>query len=192
MIGFFGGSFDPVHLGHLYQARAVKQELSLSQLFLMPCHTPVHKPDLYFSNKQRLEMLNLAIREFDDLSISTEEINAYTYSYTIDTLKRLKIKHPNQSLCLIMGADSFATLGNWKHYQQLSDYAKLVVLPRNGSINNFDKTNDKTVYFAKTPMVNISSTQIRSILSDTSLKGKMRNHLSKLLPEDVTGYIEQL
>lgn len=193
MIGFMGGSFDPVHFGHLYQARAIKQELALSQLFLMPCNMPVHKADLYFSNQQRLAMLNLALEAFDDLSISFEEINNPTQSYTIDTLKRLKIKHPHQSLCLIIGADSFATLDTWKDYQQLQDYAQLVVLPRNDSSNTANIPNkNKGVYFAKTPQVNISSTQVRSILFNPALKGKIREQdLSGLLPEVIIEYIQR-
>lgn len=189
MIGFLGGSFDPVHFGHLYQARAIKQELALSQLFLMPCNRPVHKANLHFSNQQRLAMLNLALQEFDDLSLSTEEIHNQAPSYTIDTLKRLKIKHPHQPLCLIMGAESFAKLNTWKQYQQLQDYAKLVILPRGKSPNT-----DKTVYFAKTPLLDISSTQIRNILFNPPLQGKMRNQpdLSELLPETVIQYIKRL
>ena len=62
MIGFFGGSFDPVHYGHLKNAVAIKQELGLSALFLMPCAAPVHKSELQFSTEQRLEMLNLLFK----------------------------------------------------------------------------------------------------------------------------------
>ncbi|AYQ57271.1 nicotinate-nucleotide adenylyltransferase [Bathymodiolus thermophilus thioautotrophic gill symbiont] len=180
MIGFFGGSFDPVHYGHLKTARALKKELGLTQLFLMPCKAPVHKSALQFSNQQRLDMLNLAIAEFDDLQLDSREINRQSASYTIDTLKQIKIDYPNKKIFLIMGEDSFNTLETWKNYQQLSDYAQLVVLPRlselEGSISRMG------VYFAKTLLVNISSTQIRS---------KIRNqeNLSELLPENIIKYI---
>lgn len=186
MIGFFGGSFDPVHFGHLKTARAIKKELKLERLFLMPCRAAVHKQNLHFSNEQRLQMLNLALKEFDDLSLSTEEIHNQAHSYTIDTLKRLKIKYPNQPLCLIMGSDSFATINTWRDYQQLRDYAQLVVLPRKGSVNH----PDKSVYFAKTPQLDISSTQIRSLLINPDLMGKIP--LSQMMPDAVIQYIHQL
>ena len=90
MIGFFGGSFDPIHYGHLRMARAVKQELGLSHLFLMPCKAPVHKNGLKFTTQQRLNMLHLAVDEFSDLQIDTREIDRKSASWTIDTLKEIK------------------------------------------------------------------------------------------------------
>ena len=181
MIGFFGGSFDPVHFGHLKNAIAIKQELGLSALFLMPCATPVHKSELQFSTKQRLEMLNLAVQEFTDLSIDTREIDRQSASYTIDSLKKIQQDYPNDKIFFIMGADSFDNINTWKQYKQLGDYATLVVLPRAGS----NQTNDEGVYFSKAPLVNISSTQIRS---------KIAKHqdLSGLLPDTIIHYIEQL
>ncbi|CAC9435562.1 Nicotinate-nucleotide adenylyltransferase [Bathymodiolus heckerae thiotrophic gill symbiont] len=183
MIGFFGGSFDPVHYGHLKTARAIKKELKLKQLFLIPCKTPVHKTNLQFSNKQRLEMLNLALVEFDDLQVDTQEIDRQNASYTIDTLKQINKDYLNEEIFLIMGEDSFNTLEAWKNYQQFGNYAQLVVLPRLPLVKG--SASYKKVYFAKTPLVDISSTQIRS---------KIRNQqdLSGLLPENIIKYIKKL
>ena len=181
MIGFFGGSFDPVHYGHLKNAVAIKQELGLSALFLMPCAAPVHKSELQFSTEQRLKMLNLAVQEFTDLSIDTREIDRQSASYTIDSLKQIQQDYPDDKIFFIMGADSFDNINTWKQYEQLNDYATLVVLPRAGS----NQTNNEGVYFSKVPLVNISSTQIRS---------KIAKHqdLSGLLPDTIIHYIEQL
>lgn len=192
MIGFFGGSFDPVHYGHLKIARAVKKELRLSQLFLIPCKVPVHKNLLQFSNKQRLKMLNLALIEFNDLQIDTREIEKQSLSYTIDTLKHIKENYPNKKIFLIIGEDNFNILETWQNYRQFSDYAQLVVLPR---ISDTQKLNTNTnVYFAKTPLIDISSTQIRSILSNPPSMGKISNHknLSALLPKNIIEYIQKL
>ncbi|SHN89783.1 nicotinate (nicotinamide) nucleotide adenylyltransferase [bacterium endosymbiont of Bathymodiolus sp. 5 South] len=181
MIGFFGGSFDPIHYGHLKTARAIKKELALSQLFLMPCKAPVHKDALQFSNKQRLEMLNLALIEFNDLKIDTREIDRQTPSYTIDTLKHIKEDYPNKKIFLIIGQDSFNTLETWKDYQQFGDYAQPVILPRTADTQKIHTG----IFFSKTPLVDISSTQIRN---------KIRNQqdLSGLLPENIIEYIHKL
>ena len=183
MIGFFGGSFDPVHYGHLKTACAVKEELGLEQLFLMPCKAPVHKNTLQFSHQQRLQMLNLAITEFNELQLDSREIDQQSASYTIDTLKQIKMDYPNEKIFLIIGEDSFNTLETWKDYQQLSDYAQLVVLPRLSKTQTW--VSCMSVYFAKTPIVNISSTQIRSKIDN-------QENLSGLLPENIIKYIETL
>lgn len=188
MIGFFGGSFDPVHYGHLRVARAVKKELELEQLFLMPCKVPVHKEGLQFSNQQRLEMLNLALLEFDELQIDTREMDRNSASWTIDTLKEIKIDYPNEPIFLIIGADSFEALDTWKEHQQFGKYAQLVVLPR--ASNTVQKTNGDVI-FVNTPLVDISSTRIRGILN-TGLKGKIGKNLSGLMPEKIINYLRDL
>lgn len=189
MIGFFGGSFDPVHYGHLKTAHAIKKELGLEQLFLMPCKAPVHKNGLKFSNQQRLEMLNLALVEFDELQIDTREMDKESASWTIDTLKEIKADYPNESIFLIIGADSFNTLNTWKDSQQFGEYVQLAVLPRSSDIQ-ITNTN-ASVYFAKTALVNISSTHIRDILN-TALKSKISENLSGLLPENIINYLRKI
>lgn len=185
MIGFLGGSFDPIHYGHLKTARAIKKELGIAQLFLMPCKAPVHKKRLQFSNQQRLEMLNLALVEFNELQIDTREMDRKSASWTIDTLKEIKANYPNETIFLIIGADSFDALPTWKDYQQFGEYAQLVVLPRPSDSQTTNTNTD--VYFAKTALIDISSTQIRNIL-----KGKMHTHLTGLLPDSVINYIKTL
>ena len=207
MIGFFGGSFDPIHLGHLNNARQLKQQLELSQLFLMPCGAPVHKDSLKFSSKQRLEMLELAVQEFPELSIDTREIDSEADSYTIDSLKQIKKQYPQQSIALIIGMDSFNQLSSWKKYQQLSQFCHLIVLGRPGQTKSdntygFELTNNKTrlsqkttglLYFAQTDLHNISSSDIRGILFDDTAGGKIRakQNLDGLLPASVINYLRK-
>ncbi len=183
MIGFLGGAFDPVHYGHLNNARLIKKELNLEQLFLMPCKIPVHKNMPLFSSQARLDMLNLSLKEFNELRIDTREIEQDSPSYTIDSLKQIKQEYPDKSIFLIMGSDSFATLETWKDYQLLTKLSQIVVLPR--SKNSRQHKACSTIYFAKTPLVDISSTQIRN---------KIRTHqdLSGLMPDNVIQYIQQL
>jgi len=128
MIGFFGGSFDPIHFGHLKNAVSLKDTLNLSKLFLMPCAAPVHKNKLNFSNTQRLEMLQLATQEFSELFIDLREINRDSASYTIESLIDIKREYPDTPICLIIGMDSFINLHTWKDYQDFHQYVHLVVL----------------------------------------------------------------
>ena len=86
MIGVYGGSFDPVHFGHLKTANSIKNELNFARLFLLPCFEPVHKNSLHYSSVEWLEMLSLAIKEFPSLEIDTREIDRVGSSFMIDTL----------------------------------------------------------------------------------------------------------
>jgi nicotinate-nucleotide adenylyltransferase len=183
MIGIFGGCFDPVHYGHLKTASSIKKELGLTKIFLMPCAKPPHKNNLFFSPKQRLKMLEIAISEFKDLKIDDRELKNNTISWTIDSLKAIKQEYPNQLIYLIIGADSFNNLNTWKNYQEFNKYVKIVVLKRpKYKIKN---TNDKDVYFAKTAMFDISSSDIRNRINENK-------SLSKLLPDKVINYIKTI
>lgn len=208
MIGFFGGSFDPIHLGHLNNAQQLKQQLGLSKLFLMPCHTPVHKNTLHFSTQQRIDMLKLSVESFPTLDIDTREIQRQADSYTIDSLKQISQAYPQQPICLILGMDSFNSFSSWKCYEDFHQYCHLIVLERPGqkksshtynfsSVTNRDKLiNQATglVYFAKTNLYDISSSQIRGILFDGATDGKIcaDQNLTGLLPASVINYLEKL
>jgi len=196
MIGFFGGSFDPVHFGHLKNALNLKKELDLSDLFLMPCAAPVHKNKLNFSNEQRLEMLQLAVQDFNELSIDLREINRDSASYTIESLIDIKHEYPDTPICLIIGMDSFVNLHSWKNYQDFHQYTHLVVIPRPGyelpdtsyaftPIQMGAELNNKSaglVYFSNTELLDISS-------SDIHCKIDAQKSLSGLLPESIIHYL---
>ena len=197
MIGFFGGSFDPVHFGHLNNARAMKRLLDLSELYFMPCAKPVHKSELSFSNQARIEMLQLAIQDYDELKIDLREINRKSASYTITSLIEIKQQHPKTPICLIMGMDSYINLPTWKDYQDFVRYTHLVVLNRPEFTNNqiefdlFTETQNINdlhqqacglVYFANTPMLDISSSMIRGKISSQS-------DLTGLMPDTLIHYI---
>ena len=131
MIGIYGGSFDPVHLGHLITAESIKKELNFERLFLLPCCVPVHKNSLHYSSKQRLEMLNLAIKEFPSLEIDTREIDRGGSSYMIETLAEIVKEFKDKTICLIIGMDSFKTFKTWKKWDEFAKLIHLIILPRN-------------------------------------------------------------
>jgi len=200
MIGFFGGSFDPIHFGHLKSAVSLKNTLNLSELFLMPCAVPVHKDRLNFSNTQRLEMLQLAIQEFNKLSIDLREINRDSASYTIESLIDIKHEYPDTSICLIIGMDSFINLPTWKDYQDFHQHIHLIVIARPGHQASNDLTHSFTptqnvaelhdqtsglLYFSNTELLDISSSGIQGKIS-------AQQSLSGLLPESIIHYLKKL
>ena len=208
MIGFFGGSFDPVHFGHLKNAQQIKNELNLSELFLMPCREPVHKKTLTFSTEQRLQMLQMAIQDFAELSLDTREINRKSESYSVDSLKEIALELPEEVICLIIGMDSFNQLSSWRDYQKFHQYCHLIVLARPGEINEqnyagFTLTQNSKdlpsksaglIYFAKTDLYDVSSSDIRGILFETSQEGKIhaQQSLDELIPKRIINYLQKL
>jgi len=197
MIGIFGGSFDPVHLGHLKTAKSIKKELNFERLFLLPCHDPVHKNSLHYSPKQRLEMLNLAIKDYPSLEIDTREIDREGNSYMIDTLADLTEEFKGKTICLIIGMDSFLSFKTWKKWDEFARLVHLIILPRNTdglvekNLETFDLALDKSdlnisssglLYFSNSELIDISSTDIRGkIASNQNLDGLMPSPVIKFL-----------
>ena len=197
MIGIFGGSFDPVHLGHLKTAKSIKKELNFERLFLLPCHDPVHKNSLHYSPKQRLEMLNLAIKDYPSLEIDTREIDREGNSYMIDTLADLTEEFKGKTICLIIGMDSFLSFKTWKKWDEFARLVHLIILPRNtyrlaeNNLETFDLALDKSdlnisssglLYFSNSELIDISSTDIRGkIASNQNLDGLMPSPVIKFL-----------
>ncbi|MDC1015837.1 nicotinate (nicotinamide) nucleotide adenylyltransferase [Candidatus Thioglobus sp.] len=197
MIGIFGGSFDPVHLGHLKTAKSIKKELNFERLFLLPCHDPVHKNSLHYSPKQRLEMLNLAIKDYPSLEIDTREIDREGNSYMIDTLADLTEEFKGKTICLIIGMDSFLSFKTWKKWDEFARLVNLIILPRNTdglvekNLETFDLALDKSdlnisssglLYFSNSELIDISSTDIRGkIASNQNLDGLMPSSVIKFL-----------
>lgn len=132
-IALLGGTFDPVHYGHLRFASEARTALGLAEVRLVPSATPPHRGMPGASAADRVAMLELAIREFPGLSIDTCEIRRGGVSYTVDTLAALRSAHPDTPLILLIGADAFRGLAEWHRWQRLFALAHLVVAPRPGS-----------------------------------------------------------
>tara|TARA_B110000003_G_scaffold7613_1_gene7863 strand:- start:158 stop:754 length:597 start_codon:yes stop_codon:yes gene_type:complete len=198
MIGVYGGSFDPVHFGHLKTANSIKNELNFERLFLLPCFEPVHKNSLHYSSIERLKMLSLAIKEFPSLEIDTREIDRGGSSFMIDTLIELLEEYKENNICLIIGMDSFISFKTWKKWDQFASLVHLIVLPRisdqpsQNSLDTFELAIDKNdlkikpnglLYFSNSELIDISSTDIRDrIASNQNLDG--------LLPSSVINFLQ--
>lgn len=132
-IGIFGGTFDPVHIGHLRLALEVKQQLGLDEMRLLPCHQPPHRASPLVTSDVRVQMLQLALRDCPELQLDTRELARDKPSYTYDTLCELRTElGAETSISFCMGADSFAQLATWHRWQELIRLAHIVVVSRPG------------------------------------------------------------
>jgi nicotinate-nucleotide adenylyltransferase len=134
MIGIFGGTFDPIHYGHLRSALEVQEIFRLTQVRLIPSAQPPHRLQPLASAALRLQMLELAIKNQPRFVADDRELQRTGRSYMVDTLQSLRHDFPEQSLLLFMGSDAFNTLTNWHRWQDIFTYAHIVVLTRPGFV----------------------------------------------------------
>ena len=203
-VGLLGGSFDPVHFGHLRLAMECLQTIRLSKIIFMPLNSPPHRGDLTANPHQRIEMLKLAMNKIENLEVSDIEIIRAGTSYTIDTLGELQKIYINQPICLILGMDAFQNLHTWKDWGHIPDYAHIIIADRpdtklmlnNEKIDTFYKSRltSRTeelhtslagkIIKLEMPVMEISSSNIRSLLINNK-------HVNFLTPDTVLSYIKQ-
>ncbi len=200
MIGLFGGTFDPVHYGHLRSALEVKEIFGLTEIRLIPSARPPHREHPSVSAERRLKMLELAIEDQADLKIDDRELKRIGPSYMVDTLKSIRAEISARPLLLFIGSDAFNQLTTWHEWQALFNYAHIVVLTRPHyepqSLNDFfmhQLSKDSTelaqncagkLYFQPVRQLDISATAIRSMIAEQKNPGF-------LLPDKVITFIRQ-
>ena len=203
-VGVFGGTFDPIHYGHLRSALELSERLELDQLRLMPCATPPHRPSTDCTAVQRAAMVELAVAGESRLVCDTRELQRSGPSYTIDSLIELRQELGEQtSLSLIMGCDALLDIGSWYRWEEILNWAHVVViarpgwqLPEQGPVAQWIDDNRLSCATGITeraaggglieelrPLA-ISSTEIRAMLDS----GRSVRYL---MPESVLDYIEQ-
>jgi nicotinate-nucleotide adenylyltransferase len=140
-IGIFGGTFDPVHYGHLLLAELSREQARLEQVWFLPAAVPPHKQHRERSaGEHRMAMLNLAIGGHEPFSVSRLEIERGGISYTVDSLEALHASHPGHDWFLLLGADSLEDLPNWREPRRICELALPLVAARPGSSPpNFDR-----------------------------------------------------
>jgi nicotinate-nucleotide adenylyltransferase len=199
-LGLFGGTFDPIHYGHLRPAQEVLQALSLDEIRFIPAALPPHRPAPVASADQRLRMLQLAVAEFPRFSVDDREIRRGGPSYTVPTLESLRAEMGDRSLCLILGLDAFLGLETWHRWREIPELAHLVVLTRPGwALDGLSEwaagrqcADGKSLalspagrlFFLAASPQNISATGIRAALA----RGQT---VQGLLPQAVQGFICQ-
>ncbi len=191
-VALFGGTFDPIHNGHLVMARELASRLRLDQVILMPTFVPPHKIKVDMAPAvDRLEMCRLACAPYSELTVSELEINRRGASFTVLTLEEMHRRFPDAELFLLVGADMFQTLGSWHRFPEIAALATLCTVPR----DEIDAEALQTyaleltaqgarclVEDVKTPAV--SSTDIRRC-------ARAGKPLTDLVPPAVAAYIEQ-
>ncbi|MHC5100048.1 nicotinate-nucleotide adenylyltransferase, partial [Peptoniphilus genitalis] len=190
--GIFGGSFNPIHYGHLMICEYIKEEMGLDKVIFIPTGNPPHK-ELELSAKDRYEMVRLAISPNPDFEISDIETTRVKKSYTVDTIRELKKIYKEEKLYFLIGLDSLFQLKTWMKIEDLSQEIEFVVALRPGYLNreevnkeiDFLRENFGTkINLIKTPLYEISSTDLR----DRIREGKS---LRYLIPKKVLDYIEE-
>ena len=190
MIGLLGGTFDPVHLGHLDVARAALQSLSLERVLFIPANIPPHRAFPSASGADRLAMVKLAIQDEPKFEASTIELDAAAPSYTAVTIDRfLANGYAKADLCFIAGADAFASVSTWHDYPALLDRCRFAVVSRPGfpasavpqQIPAFAE-HMTDIFLIDAPTAPVSSTDVRACITRGA-------PLVGLVPDMVAGYI---
>lgn len=132
LIGLLGGTFDPVHYGHLRPAQQLKQQLGFDEVRLLPCYRPVHRDTPTASAEQRTRMLELALEEFPELRLDTRELERDEPSYSLHTLRELRAEQPDATFCWILGFDAFQLFHTWHQWRQVLSLTHLLVVHRPG------------------------------------------------------------
>ncbi|PLX66154.1 MAG: nicotinate (nicotinamide) nucleotide adenylyltransferase [Denitrovibrio sp.] len=202
-IGLFGGTFNPIHMGHLALAENVTNSLELDNMLFIPSKIPPHKVGNVLDPEKRLEMVSMVADKLGErYSVSDYEIATDGVSYTLKTLKHFRSEYPNDEIFFACGTDIFATIESWYEYQDLFEYVNFVVVSR--SMVSFGKmlesipeplherviredqfAGEKSgkIILYEMPPVDISSTDIREVLEASYRKAN--------LPEVVYEYISE-
>jgi len=205
MLGLYGGTFDPVHFGHLRPALDVLQALHLEQMRFIPVGQPPHREDPDVSGEHRIRMLQLAIESEDRFVIDDREYHREGASYMVDTLQSFRNEFKQTSLCLVIGYDAFLGLPGWHQWEKLITLAHLVVTYRPGwqrtqhqdvmelnelvlqhqcDIGDLSGSLFGSLAFVPVTAMDISSTLIRE-------KIQRGERITYLTPERVAEYIQQ-
>lgn len=211
-IGIFGGTFNPIHYGHLRSAEESREALSLDKIVFVPCFLPPHKGQKNISpSEQRVEMLQMAISHKADFEVSRIELDRKGHSYSVETFRELrKVYSDDESLYFIIGADSFVEISSWKDYEELFQLTNFIVVTRPGYMQGFEGKSPSSllpvaiqshfcydsrkkilhhdsgqdIHFLETTGFDIASTQVRKYAAE----GKS---ITYLLPPEVERYIEE-
>jgi nicotinate-nucleotide adenylyltransferase len=182
-IGVFGGTFDPIHYGHLRTAFELWQELRLTEVRFLPTGSPPHRDQPYASPELRLRMVQAAVADQPAFVVDDREVRRSGLSYSVDTLTELRRELSDRSLCLLLGMDAFLGLPNWHRWRELLSLAHIVVAHRpgwkaptmgplgevmvdhgTGTIRELHEKPYGRIYVHAVTQLEISSTELRQLI----------------------------
>lgn len=187
-IGAFGGTFDPIHRGHLEVATACAQRLDLNPVLMIPSSQPPHRPAPRASAADRLAMVELAVQGRQPLVASDIEVRRGGVSYTVDTIRALAELHPDAQLVLLLGWDAAADFRDWHEASVIGGLARIAVINRTGStppgvgLEGLGLPAD--ALYLEVPSPSVSATSVREALTQDSGD-------ASFLPEGVAAYIRE-
>lgn len=185
-IGLFGGTFNPIHVGHLINAQYIREEFDLHQVLFVPAKYPVHKKlENNITAEHRLEMIKLAIAGNNGFEVSSIELDRESSSYSIYTARQLLDENSGNEYYFILGYDAFNDIDTWKDYEELFRLVKFIVMKRPGDRldSKFDRFAER-ILCGDNPVIEISSSAIRRRIREG-------NTIQYLVPEVVREYIIQ-
>jgi nicotinate-nucleotide adenylyltransferase len=183
-LGLFGGSFDPVHRGHLQLARAAQNAFHLERVLFIPARKPPHKKDRVVSPAaQRLRMLSIALRPYPGLGISRFELRRTATTYTYQTVEYFRKRYPGAKIFFIIGSDSLAELSTWKNAEHLFSLCEFIVGKRAG-FTGATIPRQAVVRFLPHLLPAVSSSLVRR-------NAAAGHSILKLVPPGVERYIER-
>ncbi|HEY0267982.1 MAG TPA: nicotinate-nucleotide adenylyltransferase [Methyloradius sp.] len=205
LIGMMGGTFDPIHFGHLRMAQEVSDRLELSRIHFIPSATPPHKTQTSVSAEHRAAMVNLAIIDNAKFKLDLRELQRDGPSYSIDTLDSLRTELGNDvSICLLLGSDAFVGLNTWHRWNELLNYCHIVLVQRphtkiQDALPSELQTllqNHYTEHVADLSLVSAGHITMQAItaldISATAIREEIKHgrSLRYLMPESVISYIQ--
>lgn len=203
-IAIFGGTFDPVHAGHIQVSLSIQSHFNFDVYLFLPCKVPTLKPPTLANNEQRIEMLQLAIQPYPQFQLDLREMKRDTPSYMVETLSSFRLENKDASITLILGFDAFLSLAQWHQWEKIIQLANLLIINRTSfaqcsttkpieELLSKHATVEKEalltrkagiIYLFDAGDYEISSTDIRKALS-------ANKQTKTMLPKEVYQYIKQ-
>jgi nicotinate-nucleotide adenylyltransferase len=183
-LGIFGGTFDPIHNGHLRTAFELREALRLAEVCFLPTGNPPHREHTQATAEMRLELVRAAVADEPGFTVDDRETRRSGLSYSVDTLGELRAEHPGRAICLMLGMDAFLGLPNWHRWREILQLAHIVVAHRpgwkaptqgplgevmvdhgTGSVRDLHDATAGRVFVHAVTQLEISSTELRQLIA---------------------------